>query len=38
MRALRSVVLEMERRGKRLHQLLRVGRLNAMTEEQSFMQ
>jgi hypothetical protein len=34
MRELSSVVLEMERQGKRLHGLLRVGRLNAMTQEE----
>ena len=28
------VVLEMERQGKRLHGLLRVGRLNSMTREE----
>jgi hypothetical protein len=31
MRELTSVVLEMERQGKRLNGLLRVGRLNTMT-------
>jgi hypothetical protein len=31
MRELTSVVLEMDRQGKRLHGLLRVGRLNTMT-------
>jgi hypothetical protein len=31
MRELTSVVLEMERQGKRLRALLRVGRLNTMT-------
>lgn len=31
MRELTSVVLEMERQGKKLHGLLRVGRLNTMT-------
>jgi hypothetical protein len=34
MRALNSLVLEMERQGKRLHQLLKVGRLNTMTQEE----
>jgi hypothetical protein len=35
MRELSSVVLEMERQGKRLHALLRVGRLNTMSREES---
>jgi hypothetical protein len=34
MRELSSVVLEMERQGKRLHALLRVGRLNTMTRDE----
>jgi hypothetical protein len=34
MRELTSVVLEMDRQGKRLHGLLRVGRLNTMRQSE----
>lgn len=34
MRELTSVVLEMERQGKRLRRLLRVGRLNTMSRDE----
>ena len=36
MRELTSVVLEMDRQGKRLHGLLRVGRLNTMRRSEFF--